>query len=155
MQATQRTTRPRLIQAMIDAFRLPDLRKRILITFGIIVLSRFIAHIPLPGVDTAALKNLFQNNALLGMLDMFSGGAMRNFSVAAMGVYPYITASIIIQLLTPIIPQLEEIRKEGESGQKRINQWTRLLTVPLAIIQSFALIKLLQQSQQSKLPAAR
>ena len=90
-----RSTRPRLIQAMIDAFRLPDLRRRILITLGIIVIFRFVAHIPLPGVDPTRLRDLFSNNALLGMLDMFSGGAMRNFSVVAMGVYPYITASIV------------------------------------------------------------
>ena len=100
-----RSTRPRLLQAMIDAFRLPDLRRSILITLGIIVVFRFVAHVPLPGVDPAALKNLFSSNALLGMLDMFSGGAMRNFSVAAMGVYPYITASIIMTLMVPVIPK--------------------------------------------------
>ncbi len=98
-------TRPRLLQAMIDAFRLPDLRRRILLTFGILVVFRFIAHVPLPGVDLTALQGLFERNALLGMLDMFSGGAMRNFSVAAMGVYPYITASIIMMLMVPVIPR--------------------------------------------------
>jgi preprotein translocase subunit SecY len=87
----QQQTRPRLLQAMIDAFRLPDLRRRILFTLGILIVFRFVAHVPLPGVDSAALRDLFQNNALLGMLDMFSGGAMKNFSIAAMGVYPYIT----------------------------------------------------------------
>ena len=95
----QRSSRPRLLQAMLDAFSLPDLRRRILVTVGILVAFRFIAHVPLPGVDPAALKQLFESNALLGMLDLFSGGAMRQFSVASMGVYPYITASIIMVLL--------------------------------------------------------
>jgi len=146
MQATKGPTRPRLIQAMIDAFRLPDLRKRILITFGIIVLSRFIAHIPLPGVDTTALHNLFQNNALLGMLDMFSGGAMRNFSVAAMGVYPYITASIVIQLLIPVIPYLQNLSQEGEAGQARMNRITHWLTVPMAGLSGWGQLALLQRA---------
>ncbi|MBA7526813.1 Protein translocase subunit SecY [subsurface metagenome] len=95
-------SRPRLFQAMLDAFRLPDLRRRILLTLGILVIFRFIAHVPLPGVDSSALQQLFERNAMLGMLDMFSGGAMRYFSVAAMGVYPYITATIIMMLLTPL-----------------------------------------------------
>jgi preprotein translocase subunit SecY len=90
---------------MLDAFHLPDLRRRILFTLGMLVIFRFIAHVPLPGVDADALQQLFERNAMLGMLDMFSGGAMRYFSVAAMGVYPYITASIIMMLLTPIIPR--------------------------------------------------
>ncbi|MCK5577447.1 MAG: preprotein translocase subunit SecY, partial [Dehalococcoidales bacterium] len=85
-----------MLQAMIDAFSLPDLRRRILITIGILVIFRFVAHVPLPGVDLGALQDLFEKNAMLGMLDMFSGGAMRRLSVAAMGVYPYITASIIM-----------------------------------------------------------
>ena len=83
-----RQARPRLLQAMIDAFSLPDLRRRILITLGILVVFRFIAHVPLPGVDLDALDQLFARNQLLGMLDLFSGGAMRRLSVAAMGVYP-------------------------------------------------------------------
>jgi preprotein translocase subunit SecY len=98
--------RPRLIQALFDAFSLPDLRRRLLFTIGMLVIFRFIAHVPLPGIDTAALQKIFQQNQLLGMLDLFSGGAMRNFSIAAMGVYPYITASIVMQLLVPVIPQL-------------------------------------------------
>ena len=101
-----RQARPRLLQAMIDAFRLPDLRRRILITIGIVVIFRFIAHIPLPGVDPGGLRDFFEQSALMGMLDMFSGGAMKNFSIAAMGVYPYITASIVMTLMTPVIPRL-------------------------------------------------
>ena len=99
-----RQARPRLLQAMIDAFSLPDLRRRILITLGILIIFRFVAHVPLPGVDPTALRELFERNALMGMLDLFSGGALRNFSVAAMGVYPYITASIVMQLMVPVIP---------------------------------------------------
>jgi preprotein translocase subunit SecY len=128
----QKQARPRLLQAMIDAFSLPDLRRRILITLGILIIFRFIAHVPLPGVDLAALKELFSSNALLGMLDMFSGGAMRRLSVAAMGVYPYITASIVMTLLVPIIPRLKAISEEGEAGRDKINRITHWLTVPLA-----------------------
>ncbi len=127
-----RQSRPRLLQAMIDAFSLPDLRRRILITFGILIVFRFVAHVPLPGVDLEALRELFESNALLGMLDMFSGGAMRNFSVAAMGVYPYITASIIMTLMVPVIPQLRNLSELGEEGRDKINRYTHWLTVPLA-----------------------
>jgi preprotein translocase subunit SecY len=97
---------------MLDAFSLPDLRRRILITFGLVVIFRFVAHVPLPGVNPDVLQDLFDRNALLGMFDMFSGGAMRNFSVAAMGVYPYITATIIMQLMTPVIPRLQTLAQE-------------------------------------------
>jgi preprotein translocase subunit SecY len=127
-----RQSRPRLLQAMIDAFRLPDLRRRILFTFGILVVFRLVAHVPLPGVDQEVLRQVFENNALLGMLDIFSGGALKNLSVAAMGVYPYITASIIMNLLVPVIPRLQAIAQEGEAGRHRINLITHWLTVPLA-----------------------
>src|SRR4030043_1325172 len=94
---------PRLIQAMVDAFRLPDLRWKLLFTLAMLLVFRFVAHVPVPGVDREALSSLFETNSLLGMLDLFSGGAMRNLSIAAMGVYPYITSSIIMPLLVPII----------------------------------------------------
>jgi len=141
----QKQTRPRLFQAMLDAFHLPDLRRRILITISILVIFRFVAHVPLPGVDPAALQQLFERNALLGMLDMFSGGAMRDFSVAAMGVYPYITASIIMMLLVPVIPRLQAISQEGEAGRHRINQITHWLTVPLAALQGYGQLVYLQR----------
>ncbi len=140
----QRQTRPRLLQAMIDAFRLPDLRRRILFTLGMLVVFRFVAHVPLPGVDTDALAQLFESNAMFGMLDMFSGGAMRNFSVAAMGVYPYITASIIMTLMTPVIPKLQSLAQEGESGRDKINRITHWLTVPIAAFAGYGQIRLLQ-----------
>jgi len=141
----RQASRPRLLQAMLDAFRLPDLRRRILITVGILVIFRFVAHVPLPGVDANALQELFAQNAMLGMLDMFSGGAMRNFSVAAMGVYPYITASIIMMLLTPIIPRLHALSLEGETGRNRINQITHWLTIPMAGVSGYGQIILLQR----------
>ena len=140
-----RQGRPRLFQAMIDAFSLPDLRRRILITLGILAIFRFVAHVPLPGVDSIALQQLFERNAMLGMLDMFSGGAMRYFSVAAMGVYPYITASIIMQLMVPIIPQLRALAQEGETGRNRINLITHWLTVPLAGLAGYGQMVLLQR----------
>jgi preprotein translocase subunit SecY len=126
-----------LLRNVLEAWKLPDLRRRLLFTFAMLVLFRFIAHIPVPNIDTAALQQLFRSNEFLGMLDLFSGGAMRSLSVAAMGVYPYITASIIMQLLVPVIPRLEEMAKEGESGRRRINQMTHWLTVPLAALQAY------------------
>ncbi|MBA7528275.1 Protein translocase subunit SecY [subsurface metagenome] len=137
-------SRPRLLQAMFDAFRLPDLRRRILFTLGMLVVFRFIAHVPLPGVNPDALQELFERNAMLGMLDMFSGGAMRYFSVAAMGVYPYITASIIMMLLTPIIPRLQALSQEGEAGRNKINQITHWLMVPMAGLAGYGQIVLLR-----------
>ncbi|MDO9333922.1 MAG: preprotein translocase subunit SecY [Dehalococcoidales bacterium] len=142
----QRPTRPRLIQAMLDAFRLPDLRRRILFTLGLVVASRFVAHVPLPGVDAEALREMFKDNALLGMMDMFSGGAMRNFSVAAMGVYPYITSTIILQLMQPVIPALQNMAQEGEAGRDRMNRISHWLTVPLAGIAGYGQMILLQNS---------
>jgi preprotein translocase subunit SecY len=141
----RRQTRPRLLQAMIDAFSLPDLRRRILITLGILVVFRLIAHIPLPGVDLVALRQLFQNNALLGMFDLFSGGAMRNFSTAAMGVYPYITATIIMQLLQPVIPKLQALSMEGEAGRNKLNMISHILTIPLAAFSGYGQIILLRR----------
>lgn len=140
----QREGRPRLVQALLDAFSLPDLRGRLLFTLAMLVVFRFVAHVPLPGVDLEALRELFDRNQLLGMLDMFSGGAMRNFSVAAMGVYPYITASIIMQLLVPVIPALRALSQEGEAGRRRINQYTHWLTVPMAGLQGYAQLALLR-----------
>jgi len=131
---------------MIDAFRLPDLRRRILITLAIIVIFRFVAHIPLPGVDPDRLRSLFSSNALLGMLDMFSGGAMRNFSVAAMGVYPYITASIIMTLMVPVIPRLQAMSQEGEAGRDRMNRITHWLTIPMAALQGWGQLTILRNA---------
>ncbi|MBI3978977.1 MAG: preprotein translocase subunit SecY [Chloroflexi bacterium] len=134
-----------MLSAVVNALRLPDLRSKLLFTFGMLIIFRFIAHVPLPGVDLVALRRLFESNQLLGMLDLFSGGAMRNLSVAAMGVYPYITSSIIMQLLVPIIPRLEALSKEGEAGRNKINQWTHWITVPIAALQAYGQLAVLNQ----------
>ena len=140
----RKTTRPRLVQAMVDVLALPDLRRKILFTIGILIVFRFLAHVPLPGVDIEALQALFERNTLFGMFDLFSGGAMTRFSVATLGVYPYITASIIMQLLVPVIPRLQAISQEGELGQQRINRITHIAAIPLAGLQGLAVITLLR-----------
>ncbi|MGB5933864.1 MAG: preprotein translocase subunit SecY [Anaerolineae bacterium] len=122
------------IRAVLNAFKLPDLRRKIFVTLGILVVYRLAAHIPLPGVDADALRTVFRQSQLLGLFDMLSGGAMSTFSVVAMGVYPYITATIIMQLVMPMIPRLQEIAQEGEAGRQKINQYTHLVTVPLAAL---------------------
>lgn len=133
-----------MLENLINAWRSPDLRRKILFTLGILMLFRFVAHVPMPGVDTLALQRLFQSNQLLGFLDIFSGGAFRNLSVASMGVYPYITSSIIMQLMAPVIPALSNLAKEGELGRHKINQYTHWLTVPLAVLQGYGQLVLLQ-----------
>lgn len=133
-------------QKLAQIWKIKDLRKSILFVVAMLVVVRLAAHIPIPGVDVVALRQFFQSNQLLGLMNLFSGGTMENFSVIMLGVGPYITASIIFQLLAMIVPSLEEIQKEGESGQRRINNYTRLLSVPLALLQSYAMITMLKQS---------
>ena len=145
--ARPEVSRPQLIQSMIDAMRVPDLRARILFSLAMLVVFRFVAHVPVPGVDTQALKQAFEQQALLGFLDLFSGGALANLSVAALGVYPYITASIVMQILVPVMPKLKALSQEGEYGRQRINQFTHWLTVPIAFFQSWGQLTLLQRSQ--------
>ena len=143
---TQAGRFPRLIQAAIDAFSLPDLRAKILFTLAMLALYRFAAHIPIPGIDSEQLDNLFNSNQLLGFLDLFSGGALRRMSIVALGVFPYITASIVMQLLTPVVPALQEISREGEAGRARMNRYVHWLTVPIALAQGYGQLVLLQQS---------
>lgn len=131
---------------MLNAWKIKEVRNGLLFVGAMMVLFRMSAHIPLPGVDVVALRNFFEANQVLGLLSLFSGGTLESFSVVALGVAPYITASIIIQLLGMMIPAIEEIQKDGEQGRQKINQWTRLLTVPMAVIQSFGLISLLRSS---------
>lgn len=121
-----------------------DLRNKIIVGASLLVLTRILAHIPLPGVDIAQLQLFFQKNQAFGLLNMFSGGTMSNFSIILMGVGPYITSSIIFQLLAMIFPSLEEMQKEGEAGRQKINQYTRMATVPLAIVQAYAMLALLK-----------
>ena len=139
-------SRPQLIQSMLDAMKVPDLRYKILFTFAMLLIFRFVAHVPVPGVDTQALSQAFRDQALLGFLDLFSGGALANLSVAALGVYPYITASIVMQILTPVMPGLKELSQEGEFGRQNINQYTHFLTVPIAFMQGWGQLTLLRSS---------
>jgi preprotein translocase subunit SecY len=126
-----------VLRAALNAFNVPDLRRKILFTLGLLVVFRIAAHVPVPNVDHAALTSVLNSNNLLQMLNIFSGGSLQNFSIVAMGVYPYITSSIVMQLLVPIIPRMEELSKEGEYGRNKINQYTRILTVPLALVQGY------------------
>ena len=148
MTQERREGRPKLLQAMIDAFGQADLRKKILLTIGLLVIFRFIAHVPVPGADVEAMRSFLEGGGgtagLVGMMDLFSGGAMRNMSIAALGVYPYITALIIMQLMVPVIPRLQAIAREGDAGRAKINQYTHWLTVPLAILQGYGQLILLQ-----------
>ncbi|MFV1917220.1 MAG: preprotein translocase subunit SecY [Patescibacteria group bacterium] len=122
----------------------PEIRRKLYITAAILVVFRLIAHIPAAGIDRTSLSALFTGSPLLSLLDIFSGGTLANFSIMASGLGPYINASIIIQLMTYVIPRLEELSKEGEFGQDKINQYTRFLTVPLAGLQSFGMYTLLK-----------
>ncbi|NWG18708.1 MAG: preprotein translocase subunit SecY [Chloroflexi bacterium] len=129
-----------MLDSVVRALQLPDLRRRILFTLAMLLLFRLIAHIPVPNIDPAALESLrtaLQTNQLAQLLNIFAGGALQNLSVAAMGVYPYITAQIIVQLLVPLIPALEEMRKEGEQGRMRMNRITFYLTIPMALLQAY------------------
>ncbi|NTV30588.1 preprotein translocase subunit SecY [candidate division WWE3 bacterium] len=135
----------RITQILRNAWETPDLRRKILLTAFLLLIYRIVSHVPLPGVDLASLRNLFAQSQFLGLLNMFSGGALSNFSLLALGLNPYINASIIIQLMTLVIPRLEELQKDGESGQRKINQYTRLLSVPLAIVQSLSVYFILRQ----------
>jgi len=128
-------------------WKVKDLRKSVLFVVLMLVVFRMAAHIPVPGINTENLGQFLQNNQILGLLNVFSGGTIENFSVVMLGVAPYITASIIFQLLTMVLPKFEEMSKEGEAGQAKINNYTRITAVPLALLQAFGLIKLLSSSQ--------
>lgn len=130
-----------------NIFKVPDLRNKILFTAAMFFVFRLFAHLPIPGVDTAALSKLFRQNQFLGLLDIFSGGTLVNFSVMALGLNPYINASIILQLLTMVFPKLEALSKEGEYGRQKINQYTRFITVPLSLLQSFGMYALLRNQK--------
>ncbi len=135
-----------MFDKIIQIWKIKDLRNSILFVLLMLVIFRLAAHIPIPGVDTTDLKNFFSNNPVLGFVNVFAGGGMENFSIIMMGIAPYITSSIIFQLLAMIIPKLEEMQKE-ESGRAKINMWTRYATVPLAAMQAFGMLSLLRQSK--------
>ncbi len=137
---------------MLRFLLLPELRKKVFFTLSIILLFRIFAHIPVPGVDVQAIRGFLSQSALLGIFNYFSGGGFQNFSIVTLGVSPYINASIIIQLLTVMIPKFEELSKEGESGREILNQYTKYLSVPLALFQSYGVyFLLLQQGVITKL----
>jgi preprotein translocase subunit SecY len=125
-----------MLDSFRDAFKLPDLKRRILFTIGALFVFRLGAHIPTPGIDAAAMAGLFQEGGILSFFDLFAGGALRRFSVFALGVAPYINASIVIQLLTVVIPALERLQKEGEEGRRKITQYTRVSTIFFAAVQA-------------------
>ncbi len=131
-----------MIEALRNAMRMPDLRKKVLFTLGVLVVYRFASHVPVPGVDREALRFAFsggsQTGQLLNFLNLLSGGALSQFSVVALGVYPYITGQIIMTLLQPLIPSLEALGREGEAGRQKITQYTYLITIPLALLQGVA-----------------
>jgi preprotein translocase subunit SecY len=132
-------------ETFLNIFRIKELRNKIFFILALLVIYRLAANIPLPGVDVLALKRLFEQNAFLGLLNIFSGGGLSNISIVLLGVAPYITASIIMQLLTTLVPSLERLYKEeGEQGRQKFNMWTRWLTVPLAALQSFSMLSLLR-----------
>lgn len=135
-----------IIDGLRESFRLPDLRRRIIITIILLVIYRFAANVPVPGVDHEVLKGVLEQETGTGtiarVLDLLSGGAVSQFSVLAMGVYPYITASIIIQILTPVIPALEEMVKEGQAGRDKMNRFTYYLAIPIALFQAVAQINI-------------
>ncbi|KKR16906.1 MAG: Protein translocase subunit SecY [Candidatus Levybacteria bacterium GW2011_GWC1_40_19] len=133
-----------ILRIFKSGFKAPDVRRKILFTALVLVIFRVFAHIPVAGVDLAQLRVLFSQSQFLGLLDIFSGGTLANFSVMAMGLNPYINASIILQLSTLVFPKIEALSKEGEQGRQKINQYTRLLTVPLAALQSVGMYALLK-----------
>lgn len=132
-----------MLDKILQVFKIKELRNKILFVFGILVVFRLAANIPVPGVNVDQLRNFFDNNQFFGLINLFSGGGLRNISIVMLGVGPYITASIIMQLLTMIIPRLEQIYKEeGEAGRQKFNMWTRWITVPLAALQTYGMITL-------------
>src|SRR5438105_11477040 len=142
-----------LLEALINAIRLPELRNKILFTGGILIVFRLFANIAIPGAKQSALGLLFNQQALLGLLDLFSGGGLSRFSVVAMGMNPYINATIIMQLMTVISERIKEIQKEGEMGRRRIQRWSRYLTVALGAGQAYGFTVLFQNTTPAILPA--
>ncbi len=139
----------KFLEAVTNVFRIPDLRRRVLFTLGLLAVYRLGAHIPTPGIDANKLSQFFEQNqgTVFGFIDLFSGGMFRRLTIFALGIMPYITASIILQLLTVVVPTLEKLQKEGELGRRKITQWTRYLTIGLALMQSFGISTALMNSQ--------
>ena len=147
---SQQNQRPRLLQALIDAWGQPEVRTKLAFVFAMLVVFRFVAHIPIPGVNPDLLRQAFEDDsstgAFLGTLNLFSGGALRQLSVASLGVYPFITAQIIMQILTPMIPRLTALSREGEAGRNRMQLYTYYLAVPMSFVQGYSQLLILQQA---------
>ena len=139
----------KFFEAVANVFRIPDLRKRLIFMLALLAVYRLGGHIPIPGIDSQRFSDFISSNAgsVFGMFDMFSGGSFRSMTIFALGIMPYITSSIILQLLTVVVPTLERLQKEGEIGRRKITQWTRYLTVILAVVQGFGIATLLQSSE--------
>lgn len=133
----------RIIEFIQNIFSTPQVRKKVLFTAIIFFIFRLLAHIPVPGVDLIQLKSIFASSQFLSLLNVFSGGTLANFSVVAVGINSFITASIIVQMATMVFPKLKELQKDGESGKEKLNQYTRLLAVPLSVFQSISVLALL------------
>ncbi|MHB8376169.1 MAG: preprotein translocase subunit SecY [Dehalococcoidia bacterium] len=144
----QAASRPRLLQALIDALHQEDVRKKLLFTGALLVVFRFVAHIPIPDVDPRQIQSAFNQSQVLGLFNLFSGGALRRISIAALGVYPYITATIIMQLVTPLFPSLQNLQKEGEQGRHRLELYQYWMTVPLSVVQGYAQLVILHRLAQ-------
>jgi preprotein translocase subunit SecY len=140
----------KLLEAFANIFRVPDLRKRLLFALGLLAVYRLGGHIPTPGINITRWEEFFSSNSgsIFGFFDLFAGGNIKRLSVFALGIMPYITASIILQLLTVVVPTLEKLQKEGELGRRKITQWTRYLTIILSILQSFGISQGLMAMQQ-------
>jgi preprotein translocase subunit SecY len=132
-----------VFESLLNAFRAPDIRRRILFVLGILIVYRLLAQVPLPGIDRAALADFFKNNAAFGIIDLFAGGGLSQLSIVGLAMNPYINASIIMQLMTGVIPSLQALSREGEYGRQRLNQYTRYLTVPMALLQAFGILSAL------------
>ncbi len=144
-----------MLSAFANSLKIPDLRQRILFTFGLIFVCRVIAAIPTPGVDAVALREFMQQlqgddaaGSFVGLYNLFSGGALQNFAVGALGIMPYISASIILQLMTAVVPALERLAREGDSGRQKISQYTRYLTVAICLVQGYAMAMVMQNPQR-------
>jgi len=132
-----------VFDSLLNAFRAPDIRRRVLYVLALLIVFRFLAAVPVPGVDSAQLKKFLEGNPIFGLLDLFSGGGLAAFSVVALGMNPYINASIIMQLMSGVVPSLQALSREGEYGRNKITQYTRYLTVPLAMLQAYGFLALL------------
>jgi preprotein translocase subunit SecY len=140
----QQQQRPQLLQAAYNAIFQADIREKLLFTFALLVVFRFTANLPVPGINPEQLDRIFRESTVLGFMNIFSGGALQNMSVAAMGVYPYITSSIVMQLMIPLVPTLQALSREGEAGRKQIQIYTHWMTVPMALVQAYGQLVIVQ-----------